>query len=179
MAQVEHAGQLREVLVEQLRVGDVAVVRPGDRVPSDGEVVEGTSVVDEAPVTGESLPVTKDVGATVYAGSINGNGLMRVPITKTAVDNTVARIIHLVEEAQTSKAPTARFIDQFAAYYTPAAMVAAALIVVVPPFLFGADWGTWIYRGLATLLIACPCALVISTPAAIASGLAAGVRRGL
>src|SRR5690606_8901045 len=92
---------------------------------------------------------------------------------------TIARIIHLVEQAQTSKAPTARFIDQFAAYYTPASMVAAALIIIIPPLLFGADWETWIYRGLATLRIACPCALVISTPAAIASGLAAGARRGL
>ncbi len=179
VAQVEQAGQVREVTVEQLRIGDVAVVRPGDRVPSDGEVIEGTSEVDEAPVTGESVPVAKTAGAAVYAGSVNGNGLLRVRITKTAADNTIARIIHLVEEAQASKAPTARFIDQFAAYYTPAAMAAAALIIVVPPLLFGADWGTWVYRGLATLLIACPCALVISTPAAIASGLAAGARRGL
>lgn len=179
VAQVDAAGQLREVLVDQLRVGDVVVVRPGDRVPSDGEVQEGTSEVDEAPVTGESVPVTKDVGATVYAGSINGNGLLRVRITKTAADNTISRIIHLVEEAQAAKAPTARFIDQFARYYTPAAMAVAGLVAVVPPGFSGADWDTWIYRALATLLIACPCALVISTPAAIASGLAAGARRGL
>lgn len=179
VAQVEQAGQVREVPVEKLRIGDVVAVRPGDRMPSDGEVIEGTSEVDEAPVTGESVPVAKTVGSAVYAGSINGNGLLRVRITKTAADNTITRIIQLVEEAQASKAPTARFIDQFAAYYTPAAMAAAALIIVAPPLLFGADWGTWVYRGLATLLIACPCALVISTPAAIASGLAAGARRGL
>ncbi len=179
VAQVEQAGQMREVPVEQLRLGDVVVVRPGDRMPSDGQIIEGDSEVDESPVTGESVPVAKTAGSAVYAGSINGNGLLRVRITKTAADNTIARIIHLVEEAQASKAPTARFIDQFAAYYTPAAMAAAALIIVVPPLLFGADWGTWVYRGLATLLIACPCALVISTPAAIASGLAAGARRGL
>lgn len=178
-AQIEDAGRVRVVAVEELRVGDIAVVRPGDRVPSDGEVVEGSSEVDEAPVTGESVPVAKSVGSLVYAGSINGNGVLRLRITKTAADNTIARIIHMVEEAQGSKAPTARFIDQFAEYYTPAAMAAAVLIIVGPPLLFDADWGTWVYRGLATLLIACPCALVISTPAAIASGLAAGARRGL
>lgn len=179
LAQLEQGGEVREVPVEQLRVGDVALVRPGDRVPSDGEIIEGVSELDEAPVTGESVAVRKTVGAFVYAGSINGNGLLKVSIANTAADNTIARIIHLVEEAQASKAPTARFIDQFAAYYTPAAMAAAALIIVVPPLLFGADWWTWIYRGLATLLIACPCALVISTPAAIASGFAAGAKRGL
>jgi Cd2+/Zn2+-exporting ATPase len=125
------------------------------------------------------VPISKAAGSPVYAGSINGNGVLRVRITKAAADNTIARIIHLVEEAQAAKAPTARFIDQFAAYYTPAAMVVALLVIVVPPLLLGGEWGTWIYRGLATLLIACPCALVISTPAAIASGLAAGARRGL
>ena len=179
VARIEQAGQTREVPVEQLRVGDLVVVRPGDRMPSDGEIIEGTSELDEAPVTGESVPALKSEGSLVYAGSINGNGVLRVRITKTAADNTIARIIHLVEEAQSSKAPTARFIDRFAAYYTPAAMLAAAVIIVAPPLLFGADWWTWVYRGLATLLIACPCALVISTPAAIASGLAAGARRGL
>jgi Zn2+/Cd2+-exporting ATPase len=157
------------VPVERLRVGDIVVVRPGDRAPSDGEVIEGQSEVDEAPVTGESVPVAKGVGDQVYAGSINANGMLRVRITHPTADNTIARIIHLVEEAQGSKAPTARFIDRFAAYYTPAAMAVAALIVVGPPLAAGTDWYTWIYRGLATLLIACPCALVISTPAAIAS----------
>ena len=178
-ARREQAGELQEVSIERLQVGDVVVVRPGDRVPSDGVIVEGRSEVDEAPVTGESVPVAKDVGDPVYAGSINANGLLRIRLTHTAADNTIARIIHLVEEAQGSKAPTARFIDRFSAYYTPAAMVVAALIIAGPPLVTGADWYTWIYRGLATLLIACPCALVISTPAAIASGLAAGARRGL
>src|SRR5690606_28789206 len=121
----------------------------------------------------------KDAGHTVFAGSVNGNGMLRVRITRTAADNTIARIIHLVEEAQQAKAPTARFIDRFAARYTPAAMVVAALIAIGPPLFVGAEWQTWVYRGLATLLIACPCAMVISTPAAIASGLAAGARRGL
>ena len=178
-AQIEDAGQPRVVPVEELRVGDVAVIRPGDRVPSDGEVMDGFSEVDEAPVTGEAIPVAKNAGSLVYAGGINGNGVLRLRITRTAADNTIAQIIHLVEEAQASKAPTARFIDRFAEYYTPAAMAAAVLVIVGPPLLFDADWQTWVYRGLATLLIACPCALVSSTPAAIASGLAAGARRGL
>ena len=179
VALIERSGEAVEAPIAELRVGDVMLVRPGDRVGSDGEVIEGSSELDEAPVTGESVPVAKHEGDTVYAGSINGNGLLRVRATKTAADNTIARIIHLVEKAQASKAPTARIIDRFSTYYTPAAMAAAALIIVVPPLLFGADWATWFYRGLATLLIACPCALVISTPAAIASGLAAGARRGL
>lgn len=179
VAQIEQNGGTHEVAAQELRIGDIAVVRPGDRIPSDGKIIEGTSELDESPVTGESVPVTKTTGGLVYAGSINGNGVLRISITKTSADNTIARIIHLVEQAQSTKAPTARFIDKFAFYYTPASMAVAALIIVIPPLLFGADWGTWIYRGLATLLIACPCALVISTPAAIASGLAAGARRGL
>jgi Cd2+/Zn2+-exporting ATPase len=175
----ESGGAIDKVPVAELQVDDIVVVRPGDRVPSDGIVIEGASDVDEAPVTGESVPVAKGAGAMVYAGSINALGELRVRISRTAADNTIARIIHMVEEAQASKAPMARFIERFSTWYTPAAMAAAVLIVVVPPLAFGQDWTTWIYRGLATLLIACPCALVISTPAAIASGLAAGARRGL
>ncbi len=129
---------------------------PGDRIPSDGVVEDGSSEVDEAPVTGESVPVPKAPGAGVYAGSINANGELRVRITQVAADNTIARIVHMVEEAQESKAPTARMIDRFSRWYTPGAMVVAALIVLVPPLAFGADWMSWIYRGLATLLIACP-----------------------
>ena len=178
-ARVERNGTVVELSASDLEIGDVAIVRPGDRIPSDGEVMEGVSEVDESPVTGESVPVLKQEGATVFAGSVNANALLRVRITRTAHDNTIARIVHLVEEAQSAKAPTARFIDRFSRYYTPAAMVVSALIMVAPPLLIGADWSTWIYRGLAVLLIACPCALVISTPAAIASGLAAGARRGL
>jgi Zn2+/Cd2+-exporting ATPase len=171
--------EIETVAIEELAVGDVVVVRPGDRVPSDGTVVDGVSEMNEAPVTGESIPVAKTIGAGVYAGSINGNGELRIEITRTAADNTIARIVHMVEEAQAAKAPTARFIDRFARWYTPAAMLFSALVIVIPPLAFGADWMTWIYRGLAVLLIACPCALVISTPAAIASGLANGARRGL
>ena len=172
-------GKLEKVSAEDLLVGDIVIVRPGDRVPSDGRVIDGISQVDEAPITGESVPVPKEAGARVFAGSINANGELRVEITRIAADNTIARIIQMVEEAQGSKAPTARLIDLFSAKYTPGAMLFALLVAVVPPLAFDGDWVTWIYRGLATLLIACPCALVISTPAAIASGLAAGARLGL
>ena len=175
----ESNGKIEEIAVDDLRVGDAIVVRPGDRVPSDGSIVDGSSEINESPVTGESVPVTKQIGDKVFAGSINTNGELRVQVSHVASDNTIARIIHMVEEAQATKAPTARVIDQFSAWYTPAAMIAALLVIVTPPLLFGADWMTWVYRGLATLLIACPCALVISTPAAIASGLAAGARLGL
>jgi len=176
---VAASGATETVPVEALAIDDRVAVRPGDRIPSDGIVEEGSSEVNEAPVTGESVPVLKEAGAKVYAGSINANGELRVRITHAAADNTIARIIHMVEEAQESKAPTARMIDRFSRWYTPGAMAVAAIIIVVPPLFFGGDWMTWIYRGLATLLIACPCALVISTPAAIASGLAAGARQGL
>ncbi|WP_244208129.1 heavy metal translocating P-type ATPase [Paraburkholderia hospita] len=175
----ERSNILERVPVNTLEIGDVVVVRPGDRIPSDGRVMDGVAEVNEAPVTGESVPVVKETGAVVFAGSISTNGELRISVTSMAADNTISRIVHLVEEAQESKAPMARLIDRFSRRYTPAAMVVALLVVIVPPLVFHADWATWLYRGLATLLIACPCALVISTPAAIASGLASGARRGL
>ncbi|SDB71664.1 heavy metal translocating P-type ATPase [Belnapia rosea] len=172
-------GTAREVPAARLKVGDLVLVRPGDRVSADGVVVEGESEVDESPVTGESVPVAKTEGATVFAGSVNASGALQVKVSKPASDNTIARIIRLVEEAQEAKAPTARFIERFSAVYTPMAVLVAALVAIAPPLLAGAEWDTWIYRGLALLLVACPCALVLSTPAAIASGLAVGTRRGL
>ncbi|MBI2735898.1 MAG: cadmium-translocating P-type ATPase [Rhodospirillales bacterium] len=178
-AQRIRGSEIESVPVEELAPGDLVMVRPGDRVPSDGEVKDGTSEVNEAPVTGESVPVVKKPGAAVYAGSININGELQITISRSTADNTIARIIHAVEEAQATKAPVARFIDSFSRWYTPAAMIVALLVVVGPPLLAGADWFIWIYRGLAVLLVACPCALVISTPAAVASGLASAARHGL
>ena len=175
----ERNGKLERVPADALAIGDIVVVRPGDRIPADGNVSDGAADVDESPVTGESVPVAKAAGATVYAGSVSTNGELRIDVTRAAADNTIARIVHMVEAAQESKAPTARLIERFSRRYTPAAMAIALLVAVVPPLAFGAPWGTWIYRGLATLLIGCPCALVISTPAAIASGLAVLARRGL
>ncbi|WP_420921299.1 heavy metal translocating P-type ATPase [Achromobacter xylosoxidans] len=176
---LDPAGGQREVPAASLRVSDRVLVRPGDRVPADGKILRGESSLDESPITGESVPRQKAIGADVFAGSINVDGVLEVQVEKAASDNTISRIIQLVEQAQSSKAPTARFIEKFSRYYTPAVMAIAALIVVVPPLAMGGDWGTWLYRGLALLLIACPCALVLSTPAAIASGLAVATRRGL
>jgi Cd2+/Zn2+-exporting ATPase len=162
-----------------LSVGDLVLIRPGDRVPCDGTIEDGQSALDESPVTGESVPVSRGPGENVVAGSINADGALRVRVTRAATDNTIARIIRMVEEATASRAPTQRFIERFSTYWTPGAMVVSALVILIPPFLLGWDWSTSIYRGLAVLLIACPCALVISVPAALASGLSAGARRGL
>jgi Cd2+/Zn2+-exporting ATPase len=176
---IERNGALQEVQAESLALGDVIAVRPGDRVPADGVILSGESAIDEAPVTGESTPKRKGEGETVFAGTINTDGTLRVRVTAEAQDNTIARVVHLVEEAQEAKAPTERFIDRFSRYYTPAVLVVGALVAILPPLLAGEPWGEWVYKGLAVLLIGCPCALVISTPAAIAAGLAAGARRGL
>jgi Cd2+/Zn2+-exporting ATPase len=178
-ARLEEDSQIREVEADRLNVGQTIQVRPGDRVPADGVILSGESAIDEAPVTGESTPIRKGREATLFAGTVNGDGLLRVRVTAAAADNTIARVVRLVEEAQESKAPTERFIDRFSRYYTPGVMAVAALVAIVPPLLFGGAWSGWIYKGLAILLIGCPCALVISVPAAIAASLSAGARRGL
>lgn len=176
---IDEHGNQREVLADSLAIDDVVLVRAGDKVPADGVIVSGSSSLDESPITGESIPVAKTCGDEVFAGSINADGTLQVRVIKTATDNTISRIIELVEHAQLSKAPTARFIERFSHYYTPAVMVISMLVIVVPPLILAQAWGTWWYRGLTLLLIACPCALMLSTPAAIASGLAVATRRGL
>lgn len=178
-ARLEADGQVRQVQADSLEVGTTIQVRPGDRIPADGVILSGESAIDEGPVTGESTPIRKGMDAPVFAGTVNGDGLLRVRVTAAAADNTIARVIRLVEEAQESKAPTERFIDRFSRFYTPGVVAVAALVAIAPPLWFGGDWSGWIYKGLAILLIGCPCALVISTPAAIAASLAAGARRGL
>ncbi|MBL0373864.1 cadmium-translocating P-type ATPase [Rhizobium sp. KVB221] len=178
-ALVEMNGKTEEVAAEALTLGSIVVVRPGDRIAADGIIVEGASAINEAPVTGESVPKTKGPGDVVFAGTINSDTVLKIKVTAVAADNTIARVVRLVEEAQESKAPTERFIDKFSRYYTPGVLVVSALVAIVPPLAFGQSWNEWIYKGLAVLLIGCPCALVISTPAAIAAGLAAGARRGL
>jgi Cd2+/Zn2+-exporting ATPase len=178
-ALLEKEGRTEEVQAESLRVGSVILIRPGDRIPADGLILSGESGVDEAPVTGESTPKAKKPDDPVYAGTVNLDGVLHVKVTAAAEDNTIARVVRLVEEAQEAKAPTERFIDRFSRYYTPAVLVVGALVAVVPPLLIGEPWSEWVYKGLAVLLIGCPCALVISTPAAIAAGLSAGARRGL
>lgn len=176
---VEVDGTAREVPAASLTVGQTILVRPGDRVPADGEISEGSSGIDESPVTGESMPRTRGPGDQVFAGSINTEAALRVVVTKGPEDNTISRIIRLVEEAEEARAPTERFIDRFSRYYMPAIVAIAALVVLVPPLAFSQPWDTWLYRGLALLLIGCPCALVISVPASIASAMSTGARRGL
>jgi Cd2+/Zn2+-exporting ATPase len=175
----ESGGKTEEVPADSLALQDIILVRPGDRVPADGIILSGESAIDEAPVTGESVPKRKQVDDPVFAGTVNQDGALRIRVTAAAADNTISRIIALVEQAQESKAPTERFIDRFSRYYTPGVMVVAAFISILPPLVTGEPWNEWIYKGLAVLLIGCPCALVISTPAAIAAALSAGARRGL
>lgn len=178
-ALVESGGQVVETPIEKIAIGSIIVVRPGDRIAADGVVISGTSSVDESALTGESVPRTKDVGDQVFAGSINAEAVLRVKIEKPAQDNLIARVVRLVEEAADSKAPSERFIDQFAKWYMPVICLVALGTALIPPLLFAQVWDTWIYRALTLLLIGCPCALVISTPASIASALAVGARRGL
>ncbi|MDF2117826.1 heavy metal translocating P-type ATPase [Roseiarcaceae bacterium H3SJ34-1] len=178
-ALIEIDGQTKEVPAEALAVGAVILVRPGDRISADGVILAGESRINEAPVTGESIPVHKGPDAKVFAGTVNGDAALRVRVTAAAADNTIARVVRMVEEAQEAKAPSERMIDRFSRYYTPAVMIVAALIAIAPPLLGGGAWGAWIYKGLAILLIGCPCALVISVPASIAASLSAGARRGL
>jgi Cd2+/Zn2+-exporting ATPase len=178
-AQLVTGDTTREVPAASLSVGQIVLVRPGDRIPADGEITDGTSGVDESPVTGESVPKTRGPGDAVFAGAINTEAALRVKVTKGPEDNTIARIIRLVEEAEEARAPTERFIDRFSRWYMPAIVAVAALVVLVPPLAFGQPWDTWVYRGLALLLIGCPCALVISVPASIASAMSTGARRGL
>ncbi len=178
-ATIEVNSERQTVSAASLTVGTLMLVAPGERLAADGTITDGRSDLNESAITGESSAIDKTVGDPVFAGSINGDGQLKVTVTKDASHSVVARISDLVEQAQASSAPSARFIDNFSAYYTPAAMVIAAIIAVAPPVLVGGAWPTWIYRALTVLLIACPCALVLSTPAAIATGIATAARYGI
>jgi Cd2+/Zn2+-exporting ATPase len=178
-ATVKRNGREETVPVTEVRVGERIVVRPGQKIPLDGHVTAGTSSVNQAPITGESIPVDKAPGAEVFAGSINEHGLLEVEVTKLVEDTTLARIIHAVEEAQATRAPSRSFVDRFSAVYTPAVVGAAILLIIVPPLLGLGSGSTWFYRALAMLVIACPCALVISTPVSVVSGLAGAARAGI
>lgn len=160
-------------------LGSIVRVKPGEKIALDGEIIRGRSTVNQAPITGESLPVDKAEGDAVFAGTINESGSFDFRVTATASTSTLARIIHAVEEAQGAKAPTQRFVDQFARVYTPIVFAIAVIIAIAPPILLGGSWHDWIYKGLVMLVIACPCALVISTPVTIVSGLAAAARHGI
>lgn len=178
-ATVRQSGSWQEVAAAAVPVDAIVRVRPGERIALDGKVTAGASAVNQAAITGESVPVDKAAGDTLFAGTINQNGELQYRVTAVSTNSTLARIIRSVQEAQGTRAPTQRFIDAFARVYTPAVFVAAIAVAALPPLLIGADWFTWIYRALVLLIIACPCALVLSTPISVVSGLTAAARRGI
>lgn len=171
--------QITEKKVEEVSVGSVIVVRPGEKVPLDGVVVRGASFINQAPITGESVPISKEPGDEIFAGTINEEGALECKVSKEAENTTLAKIIHLVQEAQSKRAPSEQWVEKFARYYTPIMILFSFLTVLIPPLLFSGRWDTWIYRGLVILVIACPCALVISTPVSIVSALAASAKNGV
>ncbi|EMI53617.1 heavy metal translocating P-type ATPase [Rhodopirellula sallentina] len=172
-------GHVHEVSPDEVPIGSTVQIRPGDKVPLDGIVKSGTSDIDQSPITGESIPDEKIVGDTVYAGTINGDGVLTIQTTKTADDSTLARIIRMVSEAGSKRAASEQWVEKFAAIYTPIVFISALLVMLVPPLLLAASWESWIYRSLVLLVIACPCALVISTPVSVISALTSAARHGV
>lgn len=178
-ALVRRNGKEERLPVEEIVLGDLIIVKPGERIAMDGTVIRGASAVNQATITGESLPVEKAAGDMVYAGTVNEHGALEIEVTRIAADSTLAKIMHLVEEAQTQKAPSQQFVDVFAKYYTPAVLLAAAGIMVLPWLLFGQPFAPWFYKGLVLLVISCPCALVISTPVSIVAAIGNSSRHGV
>ena len=176
---VKRGREMVELLVGDVNVGDIILIKPGAKIPLDGSVVSGESAVDEAHISGEALPRDKKIGADVFAGSINTYGFLEVAVNKLAQDSTIAKIINLVENAQSQKSPMQKFIEKFAEIYTPVVMVLAVIVGVIPPLLYDGDYIGWLYRALALLVVACPCALVISTPIAVVSAIAQAAKNGV
>jgi Zn2+/Cd2+-exporting ATPase len=178
-AWVRKDGDVVKVAIEDVSLGDTIIVKPGERIPLDGEIIKGESSVNQASITGESIPVDKFIHDSVFAGTVNENGTLEINVTKLAEDTTIAKIIEMVEEAQSKQAPTQVFIDRFANVYTPVVFFLALLVIAVPPLFGWGAWNEWIYRGLELLVIACPCALVISTPVAIVSAIGNASKNGV
>lgn len=176
---IDSTGMVKEVAPDTVEVGTVFQIRPGERIALDGEVVKGTSDVNQAPITGESIAVTKEVGAVVYAGTVNGSGTLEVRSTRTSQDTTLATIIRMVGEAQQKRAPSEQWVDRFAHYYTPSVLVVAFAVFLIPTLAFGKPFDVWLYQALVLLVIACPCALVISTPVSVVAALAAAAKNGV
>ena len=175
----DKVGELKEIAPDKVDVGTIFIVRPGEKIPLDGNVVTGISSVNQAPITGESVPVEKQPGSEVYAGTINGDGVIEAESTKAAQDTTLAKIIRMVGDAQSKRSPSEQWVETFARYYTPAVMALAVFVFLIPPLLFSGEWSVWLYRSLVLLVIACPCALVISTPVSIVAALAAAAKNGV
>ena len=178
-ATVKRDGEEVTVPVDDVAVGDVVVVRPGEKIPMDGDVLDGESAVNQAPITGESVPVDKTPGDDVYAGTINEQGYLEVEVTSEAGDNTLSRIVQMVEDAQSNKTEREQFVERFSSYYTPVVVGFAILVAVIPPLLFGVSWPTFIVYGLTLLVLACPCAFVISTPVSVVSGITSAAKNGV
>lgn len=179
VARIRRGAEEVMVPAEEVRVGDVMVLRPGEKIAMDGRILKGESAINQAAITGESVPVEKGPGDELFAGTFNTHGSLEVEVTKKVEDTTLARIIHMVEDAQAKRAPSQAFVDRFAKVYTPIVLVLAALVAAAPPLLLGYDWSSWLYRGLALLVVSCPCALVVSTPVTIVSAISNAARNGV
>ena len=179
VATVKRNGEEVKVPVSEVDINEVIVVRPGEKIPLDGQVIRGISTVNQAPIIGESVPVTKEIGDLVYAGTINNEGFLEVKVTKRSDETMLSKIVKLVEEAQRIRSPTEKFIDKFAKYYTPSVMFLALCVTTIPTFIFGLPFNEWLYKSLVLLVVSCPCALAISTPVAMVSGITSAARNGV